>query len=688
MKLISISLSLVLLLCNFTTLLAQGNSYCNQSQELYKTLNKFHYSPTDIDDDFAEFVFNKSIEALDPFKLLFSHADIEALDAHKHSIDNYLLDDKCDFIEELTEIYKQNLGIFDRMSEIQIIAAEYDSEEQFDFESRSYAQEFELIGRWEEYLKLNLLISYFQFKEIEESSYDDFKAYCSDQGEEIKEEMICTLKESLGERDGEYNEVGEAYLEAIASAFDPHSMYLSPSKESEFGDHLSSEALSFGLEVYKNQEGDFEVYEIIPGGAAWNSNQVNEGDLINSIILEDDLPIDLGCMSEEDLFELTNEHNELTFSIIKQDGERLKVNLKKEKLEVQENIINSFVLSAIDSSTSQDAKSKIGYIYLPSFYTAESYGRYTPDGCAADVAKELIKLKSEGIDGLILDLRNNGGGSMYEANRLAGNFIDFGATCIADYKGEDPQSIKDMDRGMVFSKPLVVLVNSNSASASELFAATMQDYNRGLVIGSNTFGKATIQTILPIEANRFQSIGLIQPTSDAPEGYVKLTIGKFFRVDGSSHQLSGVSPDIRLFNEGAYSESTLPRALSNTSIDKKTYFRALGALPIEELKERQAERKSDVQEGRANSSNFRSIPLGFEAYTKFLTIIRGNDLEEEQDQVNLLEINSPAFALENKLETDFDKERRERLIEKIQNDIYISESVLIISDLIQINQSK
>ena len=159
------------------------------------------------------------------------------------------------------------------------------------------------------------------------------------------------------------------------------------------------------------------------------------------------------------------------------------------------------------------------------------------------------------------------------------------------------------------------------------------------MIGSNTFGKATIQTILPIEANRFQSIGLIQPTSDAPEGYVKLTIGKFFRVDGSSHQLSGVSPDIRLFNEGAYSESTLPRALSNTSIDKKTYFRALGALPIEELKERQAERKSDVQEGRANSSNFRSIPLGFEAYTKFLTIIRGNDLEEEQDQVNLLEIN-------------------------------------------------
>lgn len=691
MKLISfptvLGLSLICCCIIPARLAAQPTDYCSQADALVKTLEKYHYQPTELNDDLSAFVFDQSLKSLDPYMLLFTNADVDSLAKYKHSIDDQLASAECDFLSKLQAIYRGRLKIFDQLTDLKVVESDFKTVGQFELKREEYASQEDLLSRWKAYLKFRILLDYFQSRSFEETSHTDFLSFLAREKEGIKTEMICFFKESFGNSSEQDSQSGEAYLQAIASAFDPHTKYFNPREESQFNEQLSKEALSFGIEVFRNEKGKFEVYQIIPGGAAWNSNLVNEGDLVNAIRLKNGELLDLACMSEGEFRELLSENSELTFLLQKTDATRSKVSLEKANLKVQENVINSFVLSLpADSLEGSKATKKIGYIYLPSFYSDESSGRYTPNGCAADVAKELIKLKSENIEGLILDLRNNGGGSMFEGNRLAGNFINFGTTCIADYREVEAQNLKDMDRGMVFSNPMVVLVNGNSASASELFAATMQDYNRAIILGSSTFGKATIQKVIPLSAHQYQSMDRIHSDPKSVEGFVKVTIGKFFRVDGSSHQLYGVKPDIQLFPDADFSEVGFPRVLPNTTIEKKTYFQAAPELPIDELKRLHQERFKSEIINKEESIEIQSIPLAFDEYKEFISQFKQSEEESEVDPFNRLSVTSPEFALSVDLESDFEKTKRERLGNKIKNDIYLAESVSILNDLILINQ--
>jgi carboxyl-terminal processing protease len=363
----------------------------------------------------------------------------------------------------------------------------------------------------------------------------------------------------------------------------------------------------------------------------------------------------------------------------KKNGQLEKVTLQKRKLENDENIVKSFVLKGAKN---------IGYITLPSFYT-----RWEDEGgskCAYDVAKEIVKLKRDSITGLILDLRYNGGGSMQEAIEMAGIFIDEGAICQFNEKGEKLVTLKDINRGVIYNGPLVILVNGYSASASELLAASLQDYNRALIVGSRTHGKGTSQQIYPLE-NKAATV-----ISSSGNAFVKLTGGKFYRVTGKSSQFYGVLPDIQIanpFDELGDYESKIPFALKPDTVGSYKYFKPMKELPKNGLQEKSTLRVS-------GNSKFKSIQmqaqqirqerggktlLTWEAVEKRIKEGYGFGQAKPESSAGYMVLNNNAdgkFFATNDVAKDINKSWRER----IAADPYIEESFFILLDLI--NQNK
>jgi len=321
-----------------------------------------------------------------------------------------------------------------------------------------------------------------------------------------------------------------AYLKAVASRNDPHSIFLDANEKQQWVTHLSKEELSFGFEIEITENELYKVKEMVPGGAAWNSKQIEVGDFIEQIELENGKKYLVGIDSDHDFYEavLAKENKTLTFYLSKPDGTKVKTRLTKGKIEVFDNVINGYIF--------QKGKEKLGYIDLPSFYSAEP--PYGGNGCSSDLAREILQLKKDSIDGLIIDLRGNGGGYMHEALSIAGLFIDEGVLALKQEKGDKPRYLKDPNRGTVYDGKLIVLVNSYSASASELLAGTLQQYNRAIIVGNRTFGKATMQVFLPIDSAAERK-GL-------NDYYVNVTMGKFYMVNKKSHQAYGIQPDISL----------------------------------------------------------------------------------------------------------------------------------------------
>ncbi|MEO1451033.1 MAG: S41 family peptidase, partial [Bacteroidota bacterium] len=383
--------------------------------------------------------------------------------------------------------------------------------------------------------------------------------------ETIVARASCRIRQRVEPNQGLTAYVSEKFLEALAQQQDPHTMYFSPSLKNAFEQSLSTEGLSFGFEIDEDEDGTVEIAALSPGGPAWKSNEINIGDKVVGIETESGPGIDLFCTTIWELrrYLSTEAPERITLLLRKSNGQEQQVPLIKEKVDVEENVITSFVL---------DGSRRVGYIYLPGFYT--HWEGHNALGCANDLAKELLKLRLEGIEGLILDLRNNGGGSMQEALGLAGIFIDEGTLVLERQQEEDVRQLKDQNRGTAYDDPVIVMVNGMSASASEIVAAILQDYHRALIVGDTTYGKSTGQIIMPI--NAFKSDG----------GYLKTTVSQYYRVGGGSHQQLGVVPDILLperLEPLMPSEADDLTAIPADTVQKEVRFTALKPLPREAL---------------------------------------------------------------------------------------------------------
>lgn len=455
--------------------------------------------------------------------------------------------------------------------------------------------------------------------------------------------------------------VTAVFGDVIANQFDPHTEYMPREEKEEFESSLSTEGSYFGFALSKNAANQIEITRIMPGSPAWKTGELNAGDVIVSAGWEGKAPVNFKEGAEELLTVLSVPGNQkLTVTVRKANGMEKTTTLSRAKMENEENNVRAYVLKGTKN---------IGYIYLPDFYTTYAGN----DGSSAnDVAKAVVKLKKENIGGLVLDVRYNGGGSLAEALDMAGIFIDAGPLAMIREKNGKITSLKDQNRGTIYSGPMILLLNGQSASASELLAAVLQDYHRAIIAGSRTFGKGSAQQIFPVDTTGTQA-------SQNPDfGFVKITTSKFYRVNGNTTQFNGVKPDIALpdiFEALDYHEGALPSALPADSVPANPYYKPLPSLPLEAL---------------AQKSNTRvTAHADYKGIVKQIKAIKSNNPESlpsvkisTPSKLYTVQINS--FDAETVKGGDYHAEIDKRWNERISSDIYIEEAYNILNDLINL----
>jgi carboxyl-terminal processing protease len=481
------------------------------------------------------------------------------------------------------------------------------------------------------------------------------------------------------------NYLKETYYNALATTFDPHTMFFSPQDKENFQSELSTENFSFGFDIDETKEGKIVVAGLIPGGPAWRTGEIHVDDELLQLQWEGKQAVDISAISFDEADELLKEsnHGTITLKMKKTNGAIYSIALQKEKIETQENVVKGYVLSG---------EKKIGYISLPDFYT--NWEDENGSGCANDLAKEIVRLKRENIEGLILDIRFNGGGSLGEALELAGIFIDEGPLTGTKEKNGKLVFLKDPNRGTIYDGPLIVLINGQSASASELVAAVLQDYNRAVIAGSPSYGKATMQQVFPVDTL------LKNPAAHSENGYVKITGGKLYRVTGQTAQLNGVIPDIHLpdaFDALQYGERFTPDILPSDTVKRNAYYKPLSPLPVAQLSGLSNQRVNNNKnfqqlkeairiEKQLRSSTERVIPLKLELFEKWADANNSSAIlfgEKENTSSKVFTAQNHKDEVQQVLRDNYAKTINEIILKNIQQDIYIEEAYQITIDLIK-----
>jgi carboxyl-terminal processing protease len=688
------TLILCLLIVSFTAF-SQGKNYRSQVITLKRIIEREHYSPRPVNDNFSADLFDQFMERLDPYKLYFTADDAKLLSAYRNQLDEELNGRQWAFLDKALPLFRERMKKADTLiNTILQKPLDLNVPDKLGFSADSLkfaANEQQWKQKWQRWLKFRT-VEY--LAGICDASKGDVKTclqYEPQAREKTKAAELRSIKKLLQHPAGYDSYMVSMFNETMTNLFDPHTSYMPPAEKEAFETGLGTEGLYFGLSVIENEKGEIELAQLMPGSPAWKCGELNQGDVIVQLAWEGKEPISTeGATAEEvsDILDLDN-HTKLDVTVRKTDGILKTVSLVKEKISNDDNMVKGFILKG---------EKRIGYIYLPGFYTSFEGGNVS--SCANDVAKEIVKLKKENIQALILDVRYNGGGSMQEALDMAGIFIEDGPLALIKDKAGKTTTLRDMNRGTIYDGPLLLIVNGQSASASELLGAVLQDYNRAVVAGGNTFGKGSAQIILPVDTNRLGNFG--SRGGPVPEhGFVKLTVQKFYRVNGTTTQHQGVKPDIilpEIYDELDYAESSFKTALPADTTARNKYYKPLSPLPLAALKQnsssrvaanplfeklRQAGAMLKKQEEAAHGL----VPLKWsDYYTSFHKAFPMPDREEAKKNAAAAkyEVDNTAFDKQqlgaNPTGTYMNTQWKQRLL----YDIYVHEAWNILNDLIQL----
>jgi carboxyl-terminal processing protease len=663
---------------------------CATARQLLHTIRSYHVAPPAADSLFGHRVLQQFVQLLDPYGLYLSQGDVSRLRPYFITLEQDARQGKCGFVDQSLQLFSQRYRFADSLRQALLKQNFHWQDSDTLYISLHPAKSLaagreELTDRWLRQLKYMVLQEAYT-----EAGGEAFSmAHQQALREKVLERLNCRRSRMLGTPHGLQEYVEESLLEAIASSFDPHTNYLPASIKQQFEASLSVETESFGIELEENRQGDVQIGTLSPGGPAWKSNELHQGDVLLQIRPKKGAARSFSCANIEEAARLLNDatHRHIFLTVRKPNGKTKTVELVKEKLQVEENVVQSFVLNG---------DRKIGYVSLPGFYTQwDEQGRER--GCAQDVARELLRLKREGVEGLILDLRYNGGGSVQEALNLAGVFIDEGPLGIEHSRGDKPRLLKDLNRGTLFDDPVLVLVNGYSASAAEILAQALQNYNRALVVGSKTWGKASMQTIIPLDP---------ASASQGAQGrgdFVKVTISRYYDLKGGTYQYRGVVPDI-LLEDGLAAlgqhESTYATALKPDAIIKQLSYTPLPELPVQVLAQRSQQRlllnkayaeqlrqATDLQMATRRGFPLRLSPAGFQQDYTWLNNLMVRSEEEEQPENYPFELKVlSVHELRLKQSPDL-QEAHEKLVKELRRDTWLEESYHILLDLLQ-SQSK
>jgi carboxyl-terminal processing protease len=609
----------------------------------------YHVQPRPVDKSFSADLFSQVIRALDADKIYFNDEDIRMLGTYKYTLDDQLLNRKEDFLHLLIVLYTKKINqsdsILDVLSKSQFnlnLFELYTVTEDTSFSLNETQRKIKIY----KLVKRNILETLVDIYD-EDSTKENIKI---DSLEPAARKKVCHAFKRDIQRIRQTNGglagfVNNAWCESVASCYDPHTEFFSPGKKDEFQGELGDKQLQFGFSLGEGKDAT-EITHLKPGSPAYKSGLVHEGDQILALQWEGNEEVDVsdGSTEEVNAFISGDHGKSLTLTLKKSDGTVRKVTLQREKSDLDDD--NGKVRSLILTGAH-----RVGFISLPAFYTDWNGDEGGSNGCADDVAKEIIKLKKENIEGLILDLRYNGGGSMLEAIALTGIFIDVGPVGMTRDKEGKIYTMKDVNRGSVYDGPLILLINGFTASASEMLAGSLQDYHRALIVGTPSFGKATAQVVLPLDTIFDEQHLERMKTAD---NFIKVTVDRLFRVNGTSAQQTGVIPDIFLpdFSETqSEREKTLPFALPNISIDPNKYYQPYPPILLDPLK--------------SFSKSFMDTSQFFIAFNKYLEVLIRGQVPGDQVLVfnKMLESRRQIFTDLSEGEKSIDNSKRPYEIE-------------------------
>ena len=490
-------------------------------------VEKGHYSTLDINDDISEKIYNTYLEQLDAQKRFFLQSDIRQFEKYKLKLDDQLKDQDLTFFNLVYETSRKRINeVKNYYEEIMSNSFDFSSNEDInlDFENKSYARNSnEIKNRWRKQLKYSTL-DIISLKLGDSIKIIDNKT---------RNESMTLIKKNTDDFFDYVEEMDRDdwfanYINAFLNQLDPHTVYFNPEDKDRFDTNISGKFDGIGARLQKT-EGTVKIVDIIVGGPIWKDKLLDVGDIILKVAQENQDPVNIIGMKLDDAIKLIKGPADsfVTLTVKKISGEIKDVLIKRGVVELEELYAKSTLINKGDKN--------YGYISLPKFYI--DFSDRKSRNSANDVKNEIIKLKNNGISGLILDLRNNGGGALQTVVDMTGLFIERGPIVQVKSTGNRKQILYDKDPQVVWDGPLVILMNKMSASASEILAGALQDYNRAVIIGNEkSFGKGTVQNV--IDLNRFIS------NSSYDLGALKITTDKFYRINGESVQLEGVKSDI------------------------------------------------------------------------------------------------------------------------------------------------
>jgi carboxyl-terminal processing protease len=585
------SLQVILFVCASYIAVGQNKTPGREAMQLRKLLTERHVVPRAINDQFATDVLRVLLDQSDPDKVYFTNSEILSLKESALIIDDDLNTGSWIFFPRFLQMYRNSLDRAQRLSEKHSQSRlDLNKSEVHVIDTTWALDENSLDKRWQILFESEALcdLARVQLRSKDKTPRQTEAA----SRERIRLQIKRAISRIVDHAEGADNYIKSMFFKSVTNAFDPHSEYMSSEQMATFLSAADSEGYFFGFTMAENEYDEMSVSNVVPGEPAWIGG-MEVGDVIERLRWEGKEWIEMNGVSQGEMDITFAESTTATMNLIlrKPDGSIREVSIKKQRRNNERSLARSFLLSGART---------IGYITLPSFYSDFSESGHAR--AANDVAKELIKLKNHSVAGVILDLRYNGGGSLREAVDMAGIFIDVGPVGIEHNKGEQPQTIRDFNRGTIYDGPLVVLVNSVSASASEFLAAALQDYRRAVIVGSPTYGKAIAQEMFPLSPT-MPEMNYSDPSKDGGWGYSSVTISKIYRINGRSIQNTGLIPDVRIpdYLEVFYTrEKDMLFAIRQDSIQKKTYYTPFKPLPLDALK-----KKSETR--IAGESRFRAV---------------------------------------------------------------------------------
>lgn len=684
-------------------------------QVITYVLQRGHFDPKEINDDFSAEVFDAYLNQLDPLKRYFYKSDIDEFEKYKLELDdqikaydigffNLTYDRLIQRIDESKVIYKEVLATpFD-----------YSLDEEFnsDYENIGYVKnKKQMKDRWRQQLKFSNLVNYDDLMTTQEKARenntlvepgelkdsDKTDAVDVDKAKQAKVERktIAQIEkeareETLKSIDLYYSDYIDdfqrkdwfgMYINAIVEQFDPHTNYFAPEDKANFNQQMSGKLEGIGARLQKRMDYT-KIMELISGGPAWRGNELEVGDVILKVRQEKELEaVNIVGMRLEDAIKLIKgpKGTTVVLTVKKVDGTIKDISITRDVVEIEETYAKSSIVNKNDL--------KYGIINLPKFYV--DFEDYKSRNAASDIKKEIERLKAEGMQGLVIDLRNNGGGSLPVVVEIAGMFIKEGPIVQVRATGEPKEVLKDKDKSIAWDGPLVIMVNELSASASEILAAAMQDYKRGIIIGSKqTYGKGTVQNFLDLN-------NMVRNNKNGDLGALKLTTQKFYRINGGSTQLEGVKSDVVVVDRFSFidiGEKDQKNPLPWDKIDSVDYNIWEGYFDYSETIKKSSQRMGNNEQLKLIGENAKWIKTRMDEnihslnYNKYKAQLKLNEEESKRfDKISEYQTNLSFKSLPYEQElfkTDtILKEKRERWHKSLSQDVYVEEAIHVLEDL-------